>query len=380
MMLLTQTDKSNYIRFIKNPKGPTITCKIDEYCLSKDVVAYQQMTKKNNKIFSVTLQSPPLLIMNGFGGRDDSDPYKIVSIMLQSMFPPIKVQAMNLSTCKRVVLFNLVKDPDSDEHFIEFRHYGISARQRAVNKSIKKVINHKKVPDMSRFNDLADFILHNKSSGAMSSDSEMDDIPESRITLPDDYLDKKGGSNVAIRLHELGPRLKLRLMKIEEGFCKGNVVFHSHIKKSKSEIKKDSDSLKNKRELKEKRKRVQEENVKRKLEKSNKKEKDQAKAEADEASAVKPKRVFENFQKDGKIVPNITSVTKRPSGISKGMWKQELKYQVSGEKVKKERRGMRSATAEKRGMTKLLGKREVAKTATTHKKNTSTFKTQVKKR
>ena len=56
--------------------------KIDEYSLSKDVVAHQQLTKKNAKVFSVTLQSPPLLIMNGFGGRDESDPYKIVSLML----------------------------------------------------------------------------------------------------------------------------------------------------------------------------------------------------------------------------------------------------------------------------------------------------------
>jgi len=40
MMLLTQTEKSNYIRFIKNPKGPTITMKIDEYALAKDVVAF----------------------------------------------------------------------------------------------------------------------------------------------------------------------------------------------------------------------------------------------------------------------------------------------------------------------------------------------------
>lgn len=55
MMVLTQTENSNYIRFIKNPKGPTITCKIDEYTLSKDVVSFQQTMKKNAKIFSVTL-------------------------------------------------------------------------------------------------------------------------------------------------------------------------------------------------------------------------------------------------------------------------------------------------------------------------------------
>ena len=99
--------------------------------------------------------------MNGFGGRDDTDPYKICSLMLQSMFPPLKVQALNLSTCKRIVLFNLLIDKVTGEEYIEFRHYGISARQRAVNKTIKKLVNNGKVPDMSKFNDLADFILHN---------------------------------------------------------------------------------------------------------------------------------------------------------------------------------------------------------------------------
>ena len=49
---------------------------------------------------------------------------------------------------------------------------------------------------MSRFNDLADYILHNKNraggtSGAYSSGSEAEDIPEAQITLPEDYLDKK---------------------------------------------------------------------------------------------------------------------------------------------------------------------------------------------
>lgn len=173
--------------------------------------------------------------------------------MIQSMFPPIKVQSMNLSTCKRVVLFNLTKNEKGEEE-IEFRHYGISARQRAVNRGIKKLINNKKVPDMSKYNDLADYIMHNKATGGMSSESEADDLPESKIVLPEDYQDKKAGSSVAIKLHELGPRMKLNLIKIEEGFCRGNVVYHSLINMSKGDIKKQQDSLKSKRELKEKRK------------------------------------------------------------------------------------------------------------------------------
>lgn len=79
------------MRLVKNPKGPTMTLKIEDYALSKDVISYQQESKRNNKIFSMTLQSPPLLIMNGFGGREEQDPHKILSLMIQSMFPPIKV-------------------------------------------------------------------------------------------------------------------------------------------------------------------------------------------------------------------------------------------------------------------------------------------------
>lgn len=55
-----------------------------------------------------------------------------------------------------------------------------------MNKSIKKLINNKRIPDMSKFNDLADFIMHNKAS-AYSSESEIDDLPEAKITLPEDY-------------------------------------------------------------------------------------------------------------------------------------------------------------------------------------------------
>jgi ribosome biogenesis protein SSF1/2 len=41
MLVFSQTDKACYLRLIKNPKGPTVTFKIDEYSLAKDVIKYQ---------------------------------------------------------------------------------------------------------------------------------------------------------------------------------------------------------------------------------------------------------------------------------------------------------------------------------------------------
>ena len=78
----------------------------------------------------------------------------------------------------------------------------------------------------------------------------MDDIPESRIVLPEDFQDKKKNTSVWIKLHELGPRLRLKLIKIEEGLCRGNVVMHAFVQRSKAEIKSQMDTLKKKRELK----------------------------------------------------------------------------------------------------------------------------------
>ena len=117
------SEHANYMRIVKNPKGPTLTFKINEYSLAKDIVKFVQDNKKQSKIFTSTLQSAPLLIMNGFQSRAEDDPMKIASLMIQSMFPPIKVQSMNLSTCKRIILFNLTENNE-----IEFRHYGLSAR------------------------------------------------------------------------------------------------------------------------------------------------------------------------------------------------------------------------------------------------------------
>ena len=40
MMMFTQTENANYLRLIKNPKGPTLTFKIKEYSLARDVVKF----------------------------------------------------------------------------------------------------------------------------------------------------------------------------------------------------------------------------------------------------------------------------------------------------------------------------------------------------
>jgi ribosome biogenesis protein SSF1/2 len=151
------------------------------------------------------------------------------------------------------------------------------------------------VPNLARYDDIADFIYSR--GGGYSSESEVDDLAESKIVLPDDFQDKKKNSTVAIKLHELGPRLRLRLMKIEEGVCRGNVVFHQFIKKSKKEIKQQMDELKKKREVKAERKRIQEANVKRKQDENDSKRTTKADSDEEEGG-IKRVKILEVPQQE----------------------------------------------------------------------------------
>lgn len=55
MFLLTKSEKANYLKIIKNPKGPTLTFEIEKYSHASDVVSYMQQHKKVNKVFSHNL-------------------------------------------------------------------------------------------------------------------------------------------------------------------------------------------------------------------------------------------------------------------------------------------------------------------------------------
>lgn len=72
----------------------------------------------------------------------------------------------------------------------------------------------------------------------------------------------------AIRLTEIGPRMTMELVKIEDGLCDGEVLYHTYVSKTSEEVTELRKRTMEKKRLKEQRKREQEENVKRKQEKT----------------------------------------------------------------------------------------------------------------
>jgi ribosome biogenesis protein SSF1/2 len=68
----------------------------------------------------------------------------------------------------------------------------------------------------------------------------------------------------AVKLVELGPRMKLRLTKIEEDVCGGKILWHEYIKKSKAEEQELEKKWTQRNKEKEERRRIQKENVEKK--------------------------------------------------------------------------------------------------------------------
>lgn len=78
------------------------------------------------------------------------------------------------------------------------------------------------LPNLGKYHDVADFVLN--ADYDSSSEVELDEKFEFKA------------SQSAIRLSEIGPRLRLELIKVEEGMCDGKVLYHRYVHKTKVSI------------------------------------------------------------------------------------------------------------------------------------------------
>nr|CAG4643168.1 EOG090X0508 [Ilyocryptus agilis] len=224
LVMFSRSELSPYLRICRLPHGPTLTFRILAYSLSKDVVSIQKKQNTYDKQFLTS----PLVVMNNFAG--DSLPLQLMTSMFQNMFPSINISTVKLSTIRRCVLLHY----HSEDGTVEFRHYSLKAIPVGVSKSVKKLIQSK-VPNLGKLQDISEFV----SKAGILSDSEAEDDPASKVTLPQDLSSRgsKAGAKSAIRLVELGPRIRMQLIKIEEGVVDGEVLYHQFIQKTEEEKK-----------------------------------------------------------------------------------------------------------------------------------------------
>ncbi|KIW08224.1 uncharacterized protein PV09_01152 [Verruconis gallopava] len=326
LLLFSRSESGNTnLRIAITPRGPTLHFRVENYSLCKDV-ARSQRRPKNSKDLYLTA---PLLVMNNFSTSSQNQPAdgpevpkhleSLVTTIFQSIFPPLNPQTTPLSSIKRVLLLNREppSDPENSAYTISLRHYAITSRKCGLNKPIKRIYQAEKgdkserrgrgVPNLGRLGDVSEYLLGgengtNDGSYTSASETETDTDGEVEVMAPrtKKILGRKereklrtaagenGGSNLgsesirgaekrAIKLTELGPRMRLRLIKVEEGLCGGKIMWHDHISKTKAEERELDQKWEQRRKEKEERKRIQRENVERK--RANKQKKKEADGE-----------------------------------------------------------------------------------------------------
>ena len=82
---------------------------------------------------------------------------------------------------------------------------------------------------------------------------------------------RRGQSKSALKLVELGPRMSMQLVKVEQGLGEGNVMFHAFVQKTPEEAKEIQERKEVEARLKKERREEQERNVERKRKKKEEK-------------------------------------------------------------------------------------------------------------
>lgn len=268
LVAFSSTDIASYLAVGRLPKGPSTTFKINQYSLQSDI----SKVKLRPSSFANEYLSSPLVVLNGFG--KGTPQLEMVTNMVQSMFPSINVFTLRLSKCKRVVLFNY----DKETNEIEFRHYAIKVSDVGVNRSIKRVIQSR-IPDISNLNDISDYVL----GGMGASESDYEDAGDGQVELSSKSIksireNKKLENKLsnldepqkkAIKLEEIGPRMNLTLIKVEEDLFKGGVLYHQFVHKTDEQKHEIDLKIKEKAIEKERRKKDQEANVEKKKSKKD---------------------------------------------------------------------------------------------------------------
>lgn len=245
MCLFTRSEKTMTMKVSRMPQGPTLTFKVHSFILAKDVIS----SLKKQWVEEGSFQHPPLVILNSFSGEGNH--MKLMANTFQNMFPPLNLTTMKLSAIKRCVLFSY----NPATNLVDMRHFAIALVPVGINKGVKKIVQ-RKVPDMSKLEDISDFITKNQAL----SDSEFDD-EDTHVELSQPL--KRGNvdsGQSAVRLHELGPRITFELYKIEADLMTGEVLYHKDVVKSTDEILKMKKKRADKRVQKESRKKIQEQN------------------------------------------------------------------------------------------------------------------------
>ncbi|KAK7205500.1 ribosome biogenesis protein SSF1 [Myxozyma melibiosi] len=155
------------------------------------------------------------------------------------------------------------EDDDEDESEDEDKFLP-SAPSTAARAKLQKLLLAKKrlsrkLPHLGASKDIADYVLREDAEmSAVTSESEAEDDDLFDGSILNNGPVRKGSSKAekkAVKLIEVGPRMRLKLIKIQDGVCEGDVLYHAFRSAGPAPKR----AKKSKKEKKEKKERAKEE-------------------------------------------------------------------------------------------------------------------------
>jgi ribosome biogenesis protein SSF1/2 len=122
---------------------------------------------------------------------------------------------MRINEARRVILYTYNAETD----LVEFRHYAITVASSGLSRSVKSLLKMN-IPST----DVEEFMAR----GLMGAESDAED--------EDSKVEVTGKTQKQIKLIELGPRMSMQLVKIQQGVCGGEVIHHTFVTKTAEEI------------------------------------------------------------------------------------------------------------------------------------------------
>lgn len=287
MLIFNQTNAGTNMRIMRCPRGPTVTFRVNKYALVGDVLRASRRPMAPGSEYT----TPPLLVLNNFSSEEKH--VKLLVTVFQNLFPPLHVHSMRLSQVRRIVLLNY--NPETKT--VDWRHFLISVRPVGVSRSVRRVIEgstrpsaassgsvtgyggeHKRhgraLVNLANATDIAEYVMRGSAAAGgedtdtSEAESEAEDIadPKNAVELPQAYVGRGNDVNTqrAVRLREIGPRMELRLVKIEEGLNGSEVLYHDYVHKTAKQVAEQSRTIAAKKRLAAERKAEQAKNVERK--------------------------------------------------------------------------------------------------------------------
>ncbi|XP_059728158.1 suppressor of SWI4 1 homolog isoform X5 [Haemorhous mexicanus] len=252
-LALSKSQSGVNLKLFRLPGGPTLTFKVLQYSLVRDVVSALRRHRMHEQQFL----HPPLLVLGNLGAQGGPE-LRLTAGMFQGMLPTLNVHRVNLNSIRRCLLISY----EAESRLLELRHYSVQVVPVGLSRGIRKILQEK-FPDLGRMDDVSQLLTGD--AGLSESEAEPDGS-QNVLELPQNCAGRGNAVTLqsAIRLTEIGPRLTLQLLKVEEGLGQGNVLYHGLAPKGEEELRELQVRRERRLQVRAERRRQQEQNLERK--------------------------------------------------------------------------------------------------------------------